>query len=253
MAGEQHGLRPIDGTELAQDGGHVGLHGRLRDLHVVSDLLVEHAGTQHAEDSELLRSELRHALCHIERRAVDHRLGRRAKSGRVHHLATQHGQDVAAYGGGVDALGNEALRAERESLAHDVRIIHGRDDDDGQLRAGAAQVRQGAEAVRTGQIQIEEQQIGARMKFQRVEQPCDALGLEGLALRTCRGNGAAQRVAIQRVIIDDENFVFDVSVSYDFGRKSPRAPRVYYRPRLISLFRDTTRTRTIAQELGRTK
>jgi hypothetical protein len=89
--------------------------------------------------------------------------------------------------------------------------------------------------------------------LQRIEQPGDALRFEALAVRARRGDGAAKRVAIQRVIINDENFVFDVSVSYDFGRKSPRAPRVYYRRRVISLFLDTTRTRTIAQELGRTK
>jgi hypothetical protein len=114
-------------------------------------------------------------------------------------------------------------------------------------------VCQGAEAVRTRQIQIEEQQIGARTKFQGVEQPGDALGLEGLALRACGSDGAAQRVAIERVIINDENFVLDVSVSYDFGRKSLRAPRVYDRRSLISLFLDATRTRTIAQELGGAK
>jgi hypothetical protein len=73
------------------------------------------------------------------------------------------------------------------------------------------------------------------MKLQCIEQPGDTFRLEGLALRARRSDGAAQRVAIQRVIIDDEDFVFDIGVSYDFGRKSPRAPTVYYRCRLNSL------------------
>jgi hypothetical protein len=68
---------------------------------------------------------------------------------------------------------------------------------------------------------------------QDVEQPSDALRFEGLALRARRSDGAAKRVAIERVIINDENFVFDMGVPYDFGRKSPRAPRVYYRCWLI--------------------
>jgi hypothetical protein len=73
-------------------------------------------------------------------------------------------------------------------------------------------VRQGAETVSTRQVQIEKQQIGARVVFQDSEQSGDILRFKCLALRTRRSDCAAQRVAIQRVIINDENFVFDMCV-----------------------------------------
>jgi hypothetical protein len=88
--------------------------------------------------------------------------------------------------------------------------------------------------------------------LQDIEQLGDALRFEDLALRARRSDGAAKRIAIERVIINDKNFVFDNGRFLRLWSKvAARAESLLSMP--PGLLRDSTRTRTIAQELGRTK
>jgi hypothetical protein len=72
-----------------------------------------------------------------------------------------------------------------------------------------AQMRQRAEAIGPGQVQVQQQQIGSRMPLERIEQTGDAFGLEDLAVGTRRPDRTLERRAVQRMVIDDENFVSD--------------------------------------------
>src|ERR1700723_771211 len=68
-------------------------------------------------------------------------------------------------------------------------------------------MRQCTETIGTGQIQIQQQQIRARMLLQDVKQPRDTVGLVELAIGAGRRHRAPQRGAIQWMVVDDEDFV----------------------------------------------
>ena len=65
-AGEQHHLSAIRGPQFPEDDGHMGLDRGLGDLKILTDLLIEPSGAEHAEDPKLLRSQLRDALRDLE-------------------------------------------------------------------------------------------------------------------------------------------------------------------------------------------
>src|SRR3984957_15495043 len=68
-------------------------------------------------------------------------------------------------------------------------------------------MRQCTEAIRAGQIQIQQQQVRARMLLKNIEQARDTVGLVELAVGAGRRDRAPQRGAIQREVVDDEDFV----------------------------------------------
>src|ERR1700722_2011046 len=68
-------------------------------------------------------------------------------------------------------------------------------------------MRQRTETIGTGQIQIQQQQIRARMLLEDVEQARDTVGLVELAIGAGCRDRAPQCGAIQRMIVDDEDFV----------------------------------------------
>ena len=68
-------------------------------------------------------------------------------------------------------------------------------------------MREGVESIGSGQVQIQEQQIHARMLIESVEEAADAVGLENLDVHASRRDGAVERQAIQRMVINDEYFV----------------------------------------------
>jgi hypothetical protein len=72
---------------------------------------------------------------------------------------------------------------------------------------GTAQVRECTEAEGARQIQVQQQQVDLRMPFEGLEQPRDAVGFENSQSGAGRRNGALQRRAEQRMVIDDEDFV----------------------------------------------
>jgi len=80
----------------------------LRKLQFVGELWVGSSRAQHAEHSELLRGQLRHALGVIERSAVGLRLRISNQPRRGHVLAAQYRLNVAADGAGISGLGYEA-------------------------------------------------------------------------------------------------------------------------------------------------
>ena len=83
-------------------------------------------------------------------------------------------------------------------------------------------MRQGAEAVGTRHIQIQQQQIGARMLLEGVKQAGDAIGFEELAVGAALRDGAPERGAEQRMIIDNEDFVVHLQAAVG----CPRDPGV---------------------------
>src|ERR1700722_11314134 len=68
-------------------------------------------------------------------------------------------------------------------------------------------MRQRTETIGAGQIQIQQQQVRARMPLKDIEQACDTVSLVELAVGAGRRDRAPQRGAIQRMIVDDEDFV----------------------------------------------
>jgi hypothetical protein len=68
-------------------------------------------------------------------------------------------------------------------------------------------MRQNAEAVRARKLQVQQQQIGVRTPFEGVKQACHAIGLEELAIFAGGRDSAPERCAVQRMVIDDEDFV----------------------------------------------
>src|ERR1700685_2981334 len=70
-------------------------------------------------------------------------------------------------------------------------------------------MRQGAEAIGAGQVQVQQQQIGARMVFESNEQAGNAFRLEDIAIGARGCDRTLERRTVQRMVIDDEYFVSD--------------------------------------------
>jgi len=68
-------------------------------------------------------------------------------------------------------------------------------------------MRERAEAVRARQVQVQQQQIGVWMLLEGIEQAGNAIGLQELTVGAGRSNGAPQRRAEQRMVIDNEDFI----------------------------------------------
>src|SRR5271169_3981938 len=70
-------------------------------------------------------------------------------------------------------------------------------------------MRERTEAVRSRQVQIEQQQIGMRVLLERCEHAANAVGLQELHVAAGRGNGTRERRAVQRMVIGNEDLVID--------------------------------------------
>ena len=180
----------------------MGLDGGFGHAQVVGDLLVEAAGAQHLQHLELLRGEIAQALRGFLFVAAG---GRRIVRFIGHPtFAIKHGADGLADGVRICRLGNEAQRTVVQRATHHRRFLARRHDDHRQLRMQRAQVHQRVEAVRTGHVEVHQQQVGVGMGIDQGIQRIHAVGLMQLHPRHHALHGAAQGFAEQRVVVGDQ-------------------------------------------------
>ena len=136
------------------------LHRPQLDAEPVGDLLVEQALGDQAEHLVLVRRQATHAL-------GQQRIARRGLRARHHvaqrrwqpRLAVQHLPQRIAQVGHARALGQVAGGTEVERAADHRGLVVGGDDDDGQPGPQCADRRKTGQAVVTGHVQIEQQQV----------------------------------------------------------------------------------------------
>ena len=93
-------------------------------------------------------------------------------------LAGQHRFDGPADLAGLRGLGDEPLRPEAQRGGNGLRVVVRGHDDHGQLRMAATHVRERIEAVRARHVQVQQQQVGARVGFHADQQARDGVGLD---------------------------------------------------------------------------
>jgi hypothetical protein len=138
LVGEHHRLHAVAKVELLQDVRDVGLHGRVADVELLSDLGVRESACDQAEDvsfplGELVelgrRSRSRHA-----RELLDHPLGDR---GREEGVAACDGADGDEELFRRVILEDEPAGTDPECFVHVlVEVERGQDEDPGPLVLG---------------------------------------------------------------------------------------------------------------------
>ena len=140
LVGDHDRLDPIPDAELAEDAGHVRLHGGLRDHHLGRDLGVGQAATDQAQDVELALGELGELGREAGRddwlgEALDEPPG----DGRLdQRVARGGGADRGDQARGGRVLEQEACCARAQGAVDVLVLVEGREHDDGR-RVGLAQ------------------------------------------------------------------------------------------------------------------
>jgi len=101
-------------------------------------------------------------------------------------------------------LGQIAGGAQRQRLADDVLILLARHDSDGQARIGLAQAQEAGEAGRIRQREVEQREVDALPGRQDMQGIPDRHRFEDPRLRQGQPHRIAERLAKQRMIVDDQ-------------------------------------------------
>jgi len=73
-------------------------------------------------------------------------------------------------------------------------------------------MRESAQAIGSRQVQVKQQQVGVWVLLESVKQRGDRIRVYELAVRTGSCKGALESRAEQRVVINDDNFVAQLTL-----------------------------------------
>ena len=178
------------------------LDRRLGDIEVVGDLLVEAAGAEHLQHAELLRGQLAQALADLALFAA----------GRWHVVCLRRGPGFAIEDGAqrmadrvrIGGFGDEAERTVVERAAHHGRFLTRGDHHHRQLRVQGTHVDQRIEALRTGHVEVHQDQVGVGVLVGQLVQRFHAVRFVQLHAGDDTAHGAAKGFAEQRVVIGNQ-------------------------------------------------
>jgi hypothetical protein len=161
--------------EFAENRGDMGLDGRLGDVELPGDLLVEAAIPQHDEYLVLLGSEAGQLGGEIRPFAG---LGMEEMPSGTQLSPPDHrieGADQLFHGNG---FGNEAERAQAQHLLDDGGILEAETTTMGRSGVMSAQIGQPLEAVGPRHLEIQQQQVDVGMFIEQVAQAVDGVSLQ---------------------------------------------------------------------------
>ena len=193
-------------VQLAQDFGDMRLDGRLGHAEFVGDLLVLQTRADHVEHAQLLRRQVLQAAQHVAAldfgglRLVDVAETLRQIDRAVEHFLDRLGEFVLR-----GRLGDEAGDANGQQVAYDARVLVARHHHDREVRMGRTHAHEAGQAGGAGQEEVEQAKVDIALAAKHAQGFVDRGGFEDFAFRTLLPHGAFQRLAKERMVVDDQN------------------------------------------------
>ena len=199
-----HRLGAAVHAQLSQDLRHVLLDGGGTHVQLVRDLLVEQPLAQHEQHAQLLRGQAEHALDQRVGLALVRGIGRLPGFGHV-HVPRQDGLQRGGQHLAAERLGQEPGRAVVQGLVDDLAGLHAGDDQHRQPGVQGAQPQQPIEPGDTRDVQVQQRDVVVAIGIECGDGRIDRGDLHGQRCRIRHPYRGRQRIAEQRMVIDDQD------------------------------------------------